>query len=129
MVNDPIADALSRIRNAHERGYKSVQVLNTKIVSAIVEILNKESYIESFEVDSDDKQFINISLKYENKKPAIRNLKRISKPGLRKYIGYTEIPKILNGMGISIFSTPKGIITGKEAKAQKVGGEFLCTIY
>jgi small subunit ribosomal protein S8 len=129
MVNDPIADALSRIRNAHERGYKSVRVLNTKIVKEIVGILNSEKYIESFEVDTEDKQYLNITLKYENKKPAIKDLKRISKPGLRKYIGYTEIPKVLNGMGISILSTPKGIITGKEAKAQKLGGEFLCTIY
>lgn len=129
MVNDPIADALTRIRNAHERGYKTVNVLNSRLVSSIVEILKKEGYIENFEVDSDDKQLLVLNLKYENRIPAIRNLKRISKPGLRKYVGYTEIPKVLNGLGIAILSTPNGIITGKEAQEQKVGGEFLCTIY
>lgn len=129
MVNDPIADALSRIRNAHQRTYKEVQVLNTKLVFSILEILKKENYLEEFEVDSEDKKIINVVLKYENKKPVIRKLKRISKPGLRRYIGYKDIPKVLNGLGISIFSTPKGIMTGKEARNSKVGGEFLCTIY
>lgn len=129
MVNDPIADALARIKNSHQRSYKTVNVLNTKLVASILQILKSENYIEDYSESSEDKNEITVVLKYENKTPSIKSLRRVSKPGLRKYIGYKDIPKILNGLGISILSTPKGIMTGKEARAQKTGGEFLCTIY
>lgn len=130
-ANDPIADTLTRIRNAHMRSYKTVTVMHSKMIGSILEILKVEGYVEDFAESADDKGFktFNVGLKYQEGRPAIRNLKRISKPGLRKYIGYKNIPRVLNGLGISILSTPQGVVSGSKAKADKLGGELLCTIY
>jgi len=126
MVNDTIADLLSRIRNANNADKKEVLVSKSKISQSILEILKKEGYIEDFK---DEQNQILVSLKYVNKKPAIRLLERVSKPGVRIYMSYQDIPKVINGLGINIFSTPKGIMTGKQARMEKIGGEYLCNIW
>ncbi len=132
MVNDPTGDFLTRLRNAQLRKQEEVVVPTTRIISAIAEILKKNNYIEDYSV-SDDKglaqQNITVKLKYIGGEPAMRSLERISKPGLRKYLNYKEIPKVLNGKGIGIFSTSKGVLSNNEAKTQKVGGEYLCEIW
>jgi len=126
MVNDTIADLLSRIRNANNADKKEVLVSKSKISQSILEILKKEGYIEDFK---DEQNQILVSLKYVNKKPAIRLLERVSKPGVRIYMSYQDIPKVINGLGINIFSTSKGIMTGKQARMEKIGGEYLCNIW
>lgn len=130
VVNDPIGDTLTRIRNAYLRSYDEVVVLHTKTVLDILDILKKSNYVEDFEVvELKPAKRINVRLKYINNEPAVSEVKRVSKPGLRQYIGYREIPKVLNGYGIAILTTPNGILTGNEARKLKVGGEFLCTVY
>ena len=131
MVNDPIADLLTRIRNANLRNHKAVVVPQTKMLESITAILKEEGYIEDFEiVDTEAAQNdIQITLKYDKGQPAIRKLERVSKPGLRIYKPYKAIPRVLNGLGINIFSTPKGVMTGEQAKTAKVGGEYLCNIW
>jgi len=126
MVNDTIADLLSRIRNANNADKKEVLVSKSKISQSILEILKKEGYIEDFK---DEQNQILVSLKYVNKKPAIRLLERVSKPGVGIYMSYQDIPKVINGLGINIFSTSKGIMTGKQARMEKIGGEYLCNIW
>jgi small subunit ribosomal protein S8 len=126
MTNDIIADLLTRIRNAVERKSLSVVAPTTRMVKEISKILKEENYITDF---ADDGKQVTIDLKYIANKSAIMHLERVSKPGLRSYMGYTDIPRVLNGMGISILSTSKGIMTGKKARLEKVGGEFLCKIW
>jgi small subunit ribosomal protein S8 len=126
MTNDIIADYLTRIRNATERKSKQVLVPSTRMTASLCEILKTENYIDSFEkVDND----IVITLKYIDTKPAIMHLERVSKPGLRNYMSYKDIPRVLNGLGISILSTSRGVMTGKKAKLEKLGGEFICKIW
>lgn len=132
MVNDPIADLLTRIRNGLERTKREVRVPSSKMLEAITSILKEEGYVSDFKVEENEagRKEIVIELKYDNKgKSAIRKIARVSKPGLRVYRGYRDIPQVLNGLGVSIFSTPKGIMTGKSAKTQQVGGEYLCKIW
>ncbi len=130
MVNDPIGDFLARIRNAQLRKKETVEISATRMLISIAEILKSENFIESYEVVKGDVQdVIMIKLKYVNDEPTIRELKRVSKPGIRRYRGYREIKPIKSGMGISIFSTPKGVMTGNEAIKLKVGGEYICEIY
>lgn len=130
-VTDPIADLLTRIRNANQMRYQEVSVPSSKMKLEIVKILKEEGYIENYKVEKNDVQDnINITLKYgKNKERVISGLKRISKPGLRVYAKAEEIPTVLNGLGISIISTPNGVMTGKEAKKQNVGGEVLAYIW
>lgn len=132
MVNDPIADLLTRIRNGMERTKRTVNVPSSKMLEAITSILKDEGYINDFKVEKNEagRNEIVIELKYNRDgKPVIKKIQRVSKPGLRIYHGYRDIPRVLNGLGISIFSTPKGIMTGKSAKTQQVGGEYLCKIW
>ena len=130
-VTDPIADLLTRIRNANQMRYQEVSVPASKMKLEIVRILKEEGYIVDFKVEKQDVQDnINITLKYgKNKERVISGLKRISKPGLRVYAKAEEIPTVLNGLGIAILSTPNGVMTGKEAKKQNVGGEVLAYIW
>ncbi|BEP30113.1 30S ribosomal protein S8 [Helicovermis profundi] len=131
MITDPIADMLTRIRNANMVKHKSVEVPASNMKKKIAEILFDEGFIKSFNVVEDDKQgLIKIDLKYgSNKEKVITGLKRISKPGLRVYVNKNEIPKVLGGLGIAIVSTSNGIITDKEARKLGVGGEVLCYIW
>lgn len=130
-VTDPIADLLTRMRNANQMRYNEVVVPSSKVKLTIVDILKKEGYIANYKVEKNDVQDnIIITLKYgNNKERVISGLKRISKPGLRVYAKAEEIPTVLNGLGISIVSTSQGIMTGKEAKKLNLGGEVLAYIW
>lgn len=131
MMNDPIADMLTRIRNANTVRHTSVDVPASNVKKRLAEILLSEGFIKSYDVIEDNKQgVIRIELKYgENKERVISGLKRISKPGLRVYAKRNEIPKVLGGLGIAIISTSNGIITDKEARKLGVGGEVVCYVW
>ncbi len=131
-MTDPIADYLTRVRNAYAAGKKIVEIPSSKMKVAITEILCDKGYILSYKVvEGTPNNTIKIALKYhpQTKTPAIRKIERVSKPGLRKYTDVDKMPRVLNGLGIAILSTSKGIITDKEAKELNVGGEVLCYVY
>jgi small subunit ribosomal protein S8 len=136
MVNDTISDMLTRIRNASRVNKSVVSVPLTKMTQQIAQILEKEGFISNFQISADSKNLV-LRLKYRSnilttnrkKESCITNLKRISKPGLRIYTNSKEIPKVLGGAGILILSTPVGVITDREARSLKVGGEILCSIW
>ncbi len=130
-MTDPIADMLSRIRNANNARHKSVDVPCSNIKKEIAKILLDEGYIKGYDVVEDDKQgMIKIDLKYsQDGERVISGLKRISKPGLRVYVKCDDVPKVLGGLGIAIISTSKGIITDKMARQEKVGGEVICYVW
>lgn len=131
-MSDPIADMLTRIRNANTAKHDTVDVPSSKMKAAIAEILFKEGYIKSYEItEVDGFNNIHITLKYgaDKNTKIITGLKRISKPGLRVYAGKDELPKVLGGLGIAIISTNKGVLTDKEARKQNVGGEVLAFIW
>ncbi len=130
-ITDPIADMLTRIRNANTSKHKTVDIPASNVKRAIAEILFKEGYIKAFEEISNENQgIIRISIKYDEKgNKVIAGLKRISKPGLRVYANKEELPKVLNGLGIALISTSKGIMTDKEAREQGIGGEVLAYIW
>ena len=130
-TTDPIADMLTRIRNANSAKHKTVDVPSSKMKTAIAEILFKEGYIKSFELISNENQgIIRITLKYDEKGTrVIDGIKRISKPGLRVYAGKEELPRVLNGLGIAIISTSQGLKTDKEARQSGIGGEVLAYIW
>ena len=130
-ITDPIADMLTRIRNAGSARHETVDVPNSKMKKAIAEILLEEGYINSFQLIDDGTQgVIRITLKYlPGKEKAIQGLRRVSKPGLRVYAGADELPQVLRGLGIAIISTSKGIMTDKKARAQHVGGEVLAFVW
>ncbi len=131
MVTDPIADFLTRIRNAQMAGHKVVEIPASNMKKRITEILYDQGYILKYKFDDEGVQgVIKIALKYDpqTRKPVIRELKRISKPGLRKYVKTNELPRVINGLGIAIVSTSKGVLTNKQAKVENVGGEVLCYI-
>ena len=131
IVTDPIADLLTRIRNANQMRYKEVVIPSSNLMLSIVKILKNEGYIANYKVEKDEVQDnILVTLKYgQNKERVISGLKRISKPGLRVYAKAEEIPTVLNGLGISIVSTSKGVMTGKEARKENLGGEVLAYIW
>ena len=130
-ITDPIADMLTRIRNAGSARHETVDVPNSKMKKAIAEILLEEGYIKSFQLIDDGTQgVIRITLKYgAGKEKVISGLRRVSKPGLRVYAGADELPQVLRGLGIAIISTSKGIMTDKKARAQHVGGEVLAFVW
>tara|TARA_B100000941_G_scaffold275060_1_gene236640 strand:- start:879 stop:1280 length:402 start_codon:yes stop_codon:yes gene_type:complete len=133
MYTDPIADYLTRIRNASLTGHKVVEIPSSKMKNEITKILFDEGYIMSYKIVEikDNQDIIKIALKYDvlTNEPVIKKIQRISRPGLRKYSGSKNIPRILNGLGISIVSTSKGVMTGKTALKNKIGGELICYIY
>ena len=131
MMTDPIADMLTRIRNANQMRYEEVKVPASNIKKEIARILKEEGYIKDYKVESDDAQgTIVLTLKYtEKRERVITGLKRISKPGLRVYAKSDEVPRVLNGLGIAIISTSKGIMTDKEARKENIGGEVLAYIW
>ena len=132
MVTDPIADFLTRIRNAQMAGHRMVEIPASNLKKRMTEILYNQGYILKYKFEEDNKQgVIKIALKYDEntKQPAIRTLERISRPGLRQYAKPAEIKRVINGLGIAILSTSKGVLTDKQAKAENVGGEVLCYIY
>ncbi|WP_077071444.1 30S ribosomal protein S8 [Mailhella massiliensis] len=126
MLTDPIADMLTRIRNAHLALHKEVSVPRSKMKEAMASILKQEGYVEDVTVDDRN---ITIALKYVKGRPAITGLKRISKPGRRVYVGAHQIPRVQNGLGICILSTSRGVLDGMTAHADKTGGELLCEVW
>ncbi|MFT3701478.1 MAG: 30S ribosomal protein S8 [Agriterribacter sp.] len=131
MVTDPIADFLTRVRNAQMAGHRIVEIPASNLKKRITEILYDQGYILKYKFEEDNKQgVIKIALKYDaqTKQPAIRSLERISRPGLRQYSKPDEFKRVMNGLGIAIVSTSKGVMTDKQAKSQNVGGEVLCYI-
>lgn len=129
-MTDPISDFLTRIRNAAAAGQQEVFVPFSKMKAELSRILQEEGYLWSYEVDtSETHPRLKLKIKYQGKSPVIRSLTRISKPGLRKYVASNEIPRVLGGLGISILSTSRGIMTGARAKKAKVGGELLAQIW
>ncbi|MBK7428151.1 MAG: 30S ribosomal protein S8 [Saprospiraceae bacterium] len=131
-VTDPIADYLTRIRNAQMAGHTVVEIPASNLKAKMTEVLYDNGYIHKYKVDRTGVQgVIKIALKYDpnTKRPVIRELIRISKPGLRKFFKTNEIPRVINGLGIAIVSTSKGVLTDKQAREAKVGGEVLCYIY
>lgn len=132
-MTDPIADYLTRLRNAIRAGHRVVEIPASKIKKEITKILFEQGYILNYKFMEGDTPsgVIKIALKYDpvDKVSAIKNLHRISRPGLRQYTGYKDMPRVLNGLGIAIISTSKGLMTNKEAKELKIGGEVLCYVY
>lgn len=132
MTTDPIADFLTRVRNAQSARHKVVEIPASNMKKEITKILMDKGYILNYKFEDDSKQgMIKIALKYSgsDRTPAIKKIERISKPGLRKYTNSAELPRVLNGLGIAILSTSKGVITDKEARNLNVGGEVLCYVY
>lgn len=132
MYSDPVADYLTRIRNAVRANHRVVEIPASNLKKDITKILFEQGYILSYKFDDSSVQgSIKIALKYnkETKEPVIKKLQRISTPGLRKYSGSNDLPRILNGLGIAIVSTSHGVMTGKQAKRDNVGGEVLCYVY
>jgi len=131
-MTDPIADFLTRLRNAILARHKVVEIPASNVKKEITKILKEKGYILNYKVIEDGLQgVIKIALKYhpESKTPAIKVLTRVSKPGLRKYAGATELPRVLNGLGVAILSTSQGVMTDKEARVKHIGGEVLCYVY
>lgn len=131
-MTDPIADFLTRMRNAIKAKHRVVEVPASNLKKDITKILFEKGYILNFKFEEDGPQgTIKIALKYDpqTKESAIKSLRRVSRPGMRKYTGYREMPRVINGLGIAIVSTSKGVMTDKEASNEKIGGEVLCYVY
>jgi len=130
-VTDPIADFLTRIRNGLRARHKTVEIPSSKLKLQIAQILREEGYIAGFRLmEEGARKRIEVRLKYgSNNEPIISNLQRISRPGRRVYVGSRQVPRVLGGMGINILTTPKGVMTGKSARQQHVGGEILCEVW
>ncbi|GIX31547.1 MAG: 30S ribosomal protein S8 [Porticoccaceae bacterium] len=128
-MQDPLADMLTRIRNAQARRKPSVALPSSKLKVAIAEVLKAEGYIDDYRVEGDKKPVLTIELRYHEGRPAIREIARVSRPGLRQYRGADELPKVRGGLGVAIVSTSKGVMTDRAARAAGVGGEVLCTVF
>lgn len=130
VMTDPIADMLTRIRNANKMLHETVEMPASQVKSAILEVLKNEGFIADYKTESkDNKSVTTVTLKYTNNERVIKGLKRVSKPGLRVYAEADKLPKVLNGLGIAVISTSKGVMTDKEARKQKIGGEVLAYIW
>lgn len=129
-MSDPIADMLTRIRNALLATHEEVEMPYSNIKAAIAEVLKQEGYVQGLrKIDQGVQGTLSITLKYHNNKPVIEGLERISKPSRRVYVGHDEIPKVLGGLGINVMSTPKGVVSDRTARKERVGGEILCTVW
>jgi small subunit ribosomal protein S8 len=128
-MTDPISDMLTRIRNAQRALRPTVEVPHSKIKESIATILKKEGYVVEMVVEGKLPKTIKLKLKYEGKKSVIEGLRRISRPGLRRYVGATEIPRVLGGLGVAVVSTPEGVMTGVQARKKNLGGELLCYVW
>ena len=127
-MHDPISDMLTRIRNAQRANKVAVAMPSSKLKCAIANVLKEEGYIEDFAVSADAKPVLEIQLKYYAGRPVIEQIKRVSRPGLRVYKGSDEIPTVMNGLGVAIVSTSKGVMTDRKARAAGIGGELLCVV-
>jgi small subunit ribosomal protein S8 len=128
-MNDPISDLLTRLRNAGQALLPEVELPHSKIKEGIAHVLKREGYVADVAVEGKPFKTIKIKLKYTGKKPVIEGVRRISSPGLRRYVGSTEVPRVRGGLGTSILSTSEGIMTGVQARKKNVGGELLCEVW
>jgi len=128
-VNDPISDMLTRIRNAHRALLPTVDVPHSKMKESIAGILKREGYIIDFAVEGQIPKLIKVKLKYQGKKSVIEGLRRVSTPGLRRYVGATEIPRVRGGLGVAVLSTSEGVMTGNQARKKNLGGELVCYVW
>ncbi|MEL0168334.1 MAG: 30S ribosomal protein S8 [Pseudomonadaceae bacterium] len=128
-MQDPLADMLTRIRNAQMAEKSNVSMPSAKLKVAVAKVLKEEGYVASYEVVGDVKPTLSIELKYFEGKPVIEELKRVSRPGLRQYKAVDQLPKVKGGLGVSIVSTNKGVMTDRAARAAGIGGEVLCTVF
>jgi len=128
-MTDPISDMLARIRNANRALLPGVELPYSKIKESIASILKKEGYINDFAVEGKFPKTIKLKLKYQGKKSIIEGLRRISTPGLRRYVGATDIPRVRGGLGVSVVSTSEGVMTGTQARKKNIGGELLCYVW
>ena len=129
-ISDPVGDMLARIRNAQERGKSKVAVPPSRLRENVLEVLHREGYIRGFTtVEKDGKSELEVELKYFDGAPVIKEVHRVSKPGRRVYASVATLPSVYNGLGIAILSTPKGVMSDADARAQNVGGEVLCTVF
>src|ERR1044071_8827287 len=128
-MNDPISDMLTRIRNANRALLPSVDVPHSKMKESIAGILKREGYISDFAVEGQLPRLIKLRLKYQGKKSVIEGLRRVSTPGLRRYVGSTDIPRVYAGMGVAVLSTSEGVMTGTQARKKNLGGEILCYVW
>jgi small subunit ribosomal protein S8 len=130
IVSDPVGDMLTRIRNAQQRGKSKVDVPPSRLRERVLEVLHKEGYIRGFTtIEKDGQSNLEVELKYFDGAPVIKEIQRVSKPGRRVYASVSTLPSVFNGLGISILSTPKGVMSDADARAQNVGGEVLCTVF
>ena len=128
-MNDPISDMLARIRNANRALLPVVNLPHSKMKESIAGILKQEGYISDFAVNGKIPKLLNLKLKYQGKKSVIEGLRRISTPGLRRYVGSTEIPRVRGGLGVAVLSTSEGLMTGDQARKKNLGGELLCYVW
>ncbi len=128
--SDPIADMLTRVRNAQSAGLEIIEMPSSRMKSDIVKVLKEEGYVSDFEVEGDTKKILRVALKYnQDEKPVIRGIRRESKPGLRRFCGWKEVPRVLGGLGVAIISTSSGVMSGVEARRRKLGGEIICSVW
>ena len=129
-LSDPIGDMIARIKNATTRNYKKVEIPSSKFKTKIADVLKNEGYIIDYKVESNEgKNFILINLKYSSGNPVINSIQRVSKPGRRIFSSAESLPKVSNGLGIAIISTPKGVMTDQDARRNQVGGEIICKVF
>lgn len=130
MLTDPVADMLTRVRNANIKGFEKVGMPTSKLKVEIANVMKSEGYIHGYEIEGEGAQAqLVLSLKYQEDKKVINGLKRVSKPGIRKYVGKDEIPRVMGGFGIAILTTSKGVMAGKKARQLGIGGEILCYLW
>jgi small subunit ribosomal protein S8 len=128
-MTDPIADMLTRIRNASLALLPEVEVRHSKLKEGIARLLKQEGYVADWSAEGNPKRVLKLKLKYQGRKGVVAGLRRVSRPGLRRYVDATEVPKVLGGLGVAILSTSRGVLTGTEARKQNVGGEVLCFVW
>ena len=128
-MNDPISDMLTRIRNANRALLPTIELPHSKMKESIAGILKKEGYITDFAVEGKLPKSIKVKLKYQGKKSVIEGLRRVSSPGLRRYVGATEIPRVRGGLGVAVVSTSEGLMTGNQARKKNIGGELVCYVW
>jgi small subunit ribosomal protein S8 len=128
-LSDPLGDMLTRIRNGQTANKSAIKSPASKLRVSVLEVLQREGYIRGYEREAEGHEELSIALKYHNGVPVIREIKRVSKPGRRVYSGFKELPRVYNGLGIAIVSTPRGVLSDSEARDAHVGGEVLCTVF
>ncbi len=129
MMTDPIADMIIRIKNAYLANHREVRVPHSRLKEALAKMMSKEGFLGQVNTREDSGKVLVLTLLYKNNQPVLTNLKRVSKPGRRVYVNHTSIPRVLGGLGITIVSTPQGLMTGHQAKKSGIGGEVLCAIW